>query len=236
VDVLDVRDLHLFYGHVHALKGISLTVQDGETVVLIGANGAGKSTTLRAISALLPIQQGEVRIGGETTAGWAPHHFVQRGVIHVPEGRQIFPQMSVYENLILGAYFCKDSGEVRRRWEHVFQLFPILAQRQRQFAGTLSGGEQQMLAIGRGLMAEPKLLMLDEPSLGLAPTIVDLIFEVLVKLNREGMTLLLVEQNATLALSIADRGYVLETGQIVGQGTANALLEDEGVQRAYLGY
>jgi branched-chain amino acid transport system ATP-binding protein len=234
--VLEVKDLHLYYGHVHALKGINLSVQAGETVVLIGANGAGKSTTLRAISGLLAPRRGEILLGGERIDGWAPHRLVRRGIIHVPEGRQVFPQMSVHENLLLGAYFCREASELRRRRERVLELFPILASREAQLAGTLSGGEQQMLAIGRGLMAAPELLMLDEPSLGLAPTIVDQIFDVLVALNQQGTTLLLVEQNASLALSIAHRGYVLETGQIVGQGAARTLLEDEGVQRAYLGY
>jgi branched-chain amino acid transport system ATP-binding protein len=234
--VLELKDLHVHYGHVHAIKGISLSVEAGEAVVLIGANGAGKSTTLRAISGLLASSQGEILVEGRRTNGWPPHRLVQLGMIHVPEGRQVFAQMSVGENLKLGGYFCRDSSELRRRMDRVLQLFPILAKRRSQVAGTLSGGEQQMLAIGRGLMAAPRLLMLDEPSLGLAPTIVEQIFDVLAELNRGGTTLLLVEQNASIALSIAHRGYVLETGQIVGHGLASGLLADEKVQRAYLGY
>jgi branched-chain amino acid transport system ATP-binding protein len=221
---------------VRALEGVSITVLAGETVVLVGANGAGKSTTLRSISSLTPCTRGEILVEGQRSDGWPAHRLVQRGIIHVPEGRQVFPRMSVSENLDLGAYFCHDAHELRRRLDRVLQLFPVLGQRRNQPAGTLSGGEQQMLAIGRGLMAEPRLLMLDEPSLGLAPALVDSIFDVLVELNRQGTTLLLVEQNANVALSIADRGYVLETGRIVQEGAAADLLDDEDVQRAYLGY
>jgi branched-chain amino acid transport system ATP-binding protein len=234
--VLELRDVHVQYGQVRALEGITITVAAGETVVLVGANGAGKSTTLRTISALVPFTQGEILVEGERIDRWPAHRLVQRGIIHVPEGRQVFPGMSVSENLDLGAYFCHDSQELRRRLDRVLQLFPVLGQRRNQPAGTLSGGEQQMLAIGRGLMAEPRLLMLDEPSLGLAPALVDGIFDVLVELNRQGTTLLLVEQNANVALSIADRGYVLETGRIVQHGAAEELLDDENVRRAYLGY
>jgi branched-chain amino acid transport system ATP-binding protein len=221
---------------VRALEGVSITVLAGETVVLVGANGAGKSTTLRSISSLTPCTKGEILVEGQRSDGWPAHRLVQRGIIHVPEGRQVFPRMSVSENLDLGAYFCHDAHELRRRLDRVLQLFPVLDQRRNQPAGTLSGGEQQMLAIGRGLMAEPRLLMLDEPSLGLAPALVDSIIDVLVELNRQGTTLLLVEQNANVALSIADRGYVLETGRIVQEGAAADLLDDEDVQRAYLGY
>jgi branched-chain amino acid transport system ATP-binding protein len=234
--VLELRDVHVRYGQVRALEGVSITVAQGEIVVLVGANGAGKSTTLRTISALVPCAQGEILVEGQRVDRWPAHRLVQHGIIHVPEGRQVFPIMSVSENLDLGAFFCRDAGEVRRRLDRVLELFPILAQRRQQPAGTLSGGEQQMLAIGRGLMAEPRLLMLDEPSLGLAPALVDGIFDVLVELNRQGTTLLLVEQNANVALSIADRGYVLETGAIVQHGTASDLLDDENVRRAYLGY
>jgi branched-chain amino acid transport system ATP-binding protein len=234
--VLELRDVHVQYGQVRALEGITISVAAGETVVLVGANGAGKSTTLRTISALVPFTQGEILVEGERIDRWPAHRLVQRGIIHVPEGRQVFPRMSVSENLDLGAYFCHDSQELRRRLDRVLQLFPVLGQRRNQPAGTLSGGEQQMLAIGRGLMAEPRLLMLDEPSLGLAPALVDGIFDVLVELNRQGTTLLLVEQNANIALSIADRGYVLETGRIVHHGAAADLLDDEDVRRAYLGY
>jgi branched-chain amino acid transport system ATP-binding protein len=234
--VLELRDVHVQYGQVRALEGVSITVLAGETVVLVGANGAGKSTTLRSISSLTPCTRGEILVEGQRSDGWPAHRLVQRGIIHVPEGRQVFPRMSVSENLDLGAYFCHDAHELRRRLDRVLQLFPVLGQRRNQPAGTLSGGEQQMLAIGRGLMAEPRLLMLDEPSLGLAPALVDSIFDVLVELNRQGTTLLLVEQNANVALSIADRGYVLETGRIVQEGAAADLLDDEDVQRAYLGY
>jgi branched-chain amino acid transport system ATP-binding protein len=228
--------VHVHYGQVRALEGVTITVEAGETVVLVGANGAGKSTTLRTISSLVPCARGEILLENQRVDGWGAHRLVQLGIIHVPEGRQVFPRMSVSENLDLGAYFCNDSQELRRRLDRVLQLFPILGQRRNQPAGTLSGGEQQMLAIGRGLMAEPRLLMLDEPSLGLAPALVDGIFDVLVELNRQGTTLLLVEQNANAALSIADRGYVLETGRIVQQGSASDLLDDEQVRRAYLGY
>lgn len=234
--MLELRDVGVRYGQVLALDGISISVQSGETVVLVGANGAGKSTTLRAISSLVPCAKGEILVEGQRVDGWPAHRLVQLGIIHVPEGRQVFPRMTVSENLDLGAYFCRDSKELRLRLERVWQLFPVLARRRNQAAGTLSGGEQQMLAIGRGLMAGPRLLMLDEPSLGLAPALVDGIFDVLLELNRQGTTLLLVEQNANVALSIANRGYVLETGRIVQQGSADELLDDEEIQRAYLGY
>ncbi len=234
--MLELKGVEVHYGEVHALHGVSIRVDAGETVVLVGANGAGKSTTLRAISSLVPCSKGEIIFDGQRIDKLAAHRLVQLGVIHVPEGRQVFPQMSVGENLYLGAYFCHDSQERNRRLDRVLRLFPILSTRRHQMAGTLSGGEQQMLAIGRGLMANPRLLMLDEPSLGLAPALVDGIFDVLIELNREGTTLMLVEQNANVALSIADRGYVLETGTIVKQGMAADLLDDEEVRQAYLGY
>jgi branched-chain amino acid transport system ATP-binding protein len=234
--VLELKGVEVRYGEVQALHGVSIRVDAGETVVLVGANGAGKSTTLRAISSLVPCTKGEIIFDGQRIDKLAAHRLVQLGVIHVPEGRQVFPQMTVSENLYLGAYFCHDSQERNRRLDRVLRLFPILSTRRHQSAGTLSGGEQQMLAIGRGLMANPRLLMLDEPSLGLAPALVDGIFDVLIELNREGTTLLLVEQNANVALSIADRGYVLETGTIVKQGMAGDLLDDEEVRQAYLGY
>ncbi len=234
--MLELKDVHVQYGQVRALEGVTISVQAGEIVVLVGANGAGKSTTLRAISGLVPCRSGEMLLEGKRIDGWSAHRLVQLGLIHVPEGRQVFPRMTVGENLDLGAFFCRDGHEVQRRLEWVLEVFPVLAQRRNQPAGTLSGGEQQMLAIGRGLMAEPRLLMLDEPSLGLAPAIVDGIFDVLVELNRQGTTLLLVEQNANVALSIADRGYVLETGTVVQHGRALELLDDEEVRRAYLGY
>ena len=234
--MLELKGVEVRYGEVQALHGVSIRVDAGETVVLVGANGAGKSTTLRAISSLVPCTKGEIIFDGQRIDKLAAHRLVQLGVIHVPEGRQVFPQMTVSENLYLGAYFCHDSKERNRRLDRVLRLFPILSTRRHQSAGTLSGGEQQMLAIGRGLMANPRLLMLDEPSLGLAPALVDGIFDVLIELNREGTTLLLVEQNANVALSIADRGYVLETGTIVKQGMAGDLLDDEEVRQAYLGY
>ncbi len=234
--MLEVRDLDVAYGEIHALRGVDMRVEAGEVIVLIGANGAGKTTTLKAISGLVPVRGGEILWNGVPTGSWPPHRRVREGMIHVPEGRQVFPRMSVSENLRLGGYACGDTAEFRRRLDRVFNLFPVLADRRGQAAGTLSGGEQQMLAIGRGLTAAPRLLMLDEPSLGLAPTLVDGIFEVLVDLNRDGTTLLLVEQNANLALSIADRGYVLETGRIVTEGRASALQENESLQRAYLGF
>ncbi len=234
--MLELKGVEVRYGEVQALHGVSIRVDAGETVVLVGANGAGKSTTLRAISSLVPCTKGEIIFDGQRIDKLAAHRLVQLGVIHVPEGRQVFPQMTVSENLYLGAYFCHDSQERNRRLDRVLRLFPILSTRRHQSAGTLSGGEQQMLAIGRGLMANPRLLMLDEPSLGLAPALVDGIFDVLIELNREGTTLLLVEQNANVALSIADRGYVLETGTIVKQGMAGDLLDDEEVRQAYLGY
>jgi branched-chain amino acid transport system ATP-binding protein len=234
--VLELRDVRVQYGEVQALHGINIRVDAGETVVLVGANGAGKSTTLRAISSLVPCAEGEIVLDGQRIDKLPAHRLVQLGVIHVPEGRQVFPQMTVIENLDLGGYFCRDSHERGRRLDQVWQLFPILSKRRQQSAGTLSGGEQQMLAIGRGLMANPRLLMLDEPSLGLAPALVDCIFDVLIELNRHGTTLLLVEQNANVALSIAHRGYVLETGAIVKHGMASELLDDEEVRQAYLGY
>jgi branched-chain amino acid transport system ATP-binding protein len=234
--MLSLKNVQVKYGHLLALDEVDIHVDLGETVVLIGANGAGKSTTLRAISSLTPCAKGEILVDGQRVDKLSPHRLVQLGVIHVPEGRQVFPQMTISENLDLGAYFCRDKQELRRRIDRVWQLFPKLFQRRAQGAGTLSGGEQQMLAIGRALMANPRLLMLDEPSLGLAPAIVDGIFDILVELNKQGTTLLLVEQNATVALSIADRGYVLETGRIVKQGLAKDLLHDDEVQQAYLGY
>jgi len=233
--MLELDDVSVRYGEIEALRGVDLRVDLGEIVVLVGANGAGKSTTLRAISGLTPTCAGAIRWRGEAVDAWPAHRRVRGGMVQVPEGRQVFPRMSVMENLRLGGYLCRDGVEAGRRVERVFEVFPVLGERRGQMAGTLSGGEQQMLAIGRGLVAEPRLLMLDEPSLGLAPTLVDEIFEVLVDLNREGTTMLLVEQNANLALSVADRGYVLETGVVVVEDSASALLEDETVRRAYLG-
>ena len=234
--MLEVRDVHAYYGHVHALKGISLSVAAGAFVALIGANGAGKSTTLRAVSGLLKLRQGEIIIAGRNLAGMAAHEVVYLGVSHAPEGRKIFSTLSVNENLSMGAYAlgsAKDRIETNR--EKVYALFPRLKERRNQLAGTLSGGEQQMLAIGRALMSDPKLLLLDEPSLGLAPLLVRTIFETVREINHSGVTILLVEQNARAALRLAHKGYVLETGSIVLSGPASELLADERVRKAYLG-
>ncbi len=234
--ILEVRDVHTYYGHVHALKGISLSVAPGEMVALIGANGAGKSTALRTISGLIKPKQGEISIMGKPVAGLSAHQIVYLGVSHAPEGRKIFSTLSVNENLNMGAYSlggAKDRIEEHR--ERVFTLFPRLKERRGQLAGTLSGGEQQMLAIGRALMCDPKLLLLDEPSLGLAPLLVKTIFDTVREINRSGVTVLLVEQNARAALKLATSGYVLETGTIVLSGPAQQLLADERVRKAYLG-
>jgi branched-chain amino acid transport system ATP-binding protein len=234
--VLEVRDVHTYYGHVHALKGISLSVAPGEIVALIGANGAGKSTTLRTISGLLRPKQGEISIGGKMVAGLPAHQIVFLGVSHAPEGRKIFSTLSVNENLNMGAYALGGAkARIEEHREKVFTLFPRLKERRSQLAGTLSGGEQQMLAIGRALMSDPKLLLLDEPSLGLAPLLVKTIFDTVREINRSGVTILLVEQNARAALKLATTGYVLETGNIVLSGPAQQLLADERVRKAYLG-
>jgi branched-chain amino acid transport system ATP-binding protein len=234
--MLEIRDVHTYYGHVHALKGISLSVAPGEIVALIGANGAGKSTTLRAVSGLLRLRQGEIVINGRSIAGMPAHEVVYLGVSHAPEGRKIFSTLTVTENLSMGAYSL--GGAKTRIEDHrdkVFTLFPRLKERRSQLAGTLSGGEQQMLAIGRALMSDPRLLLLDEPSLGLAPLLVKTIFETVREINRSGVTILLVEQNARAALRLAHKGYVLETGNIVLAGPARELLADERVRKAYLG-
>lgn len=232
--LLDVNDLHVYYGHIHALKGVALRVDHGEIVTLIGANGAGKSTTLKAISGLLRPRQGHVVLTGEDLGFLEPHEIVARGIVQVPEGRRVFNRLTVRENLNMGAY-ARSGGGISRDLERVFALFPRLKERQHQVAGTLSGGEQQMLAIGRALMAAPRLLLLDEPSMGLAPVLVEQIFETILNINRQGTTILLVEQNAAMALSIAHRGYVLETGAIVLSGSAAELQENPEVRRAYLG-
>ncbi|RKN42516.1 ABC transporter ATP-binding protein [Streptomyces hoynatensis] len=231
--LLELRDLHVFYGAIEALKGVSLTVGEGEVVALLGANGAGKSTTLKTASGMLAPRAGEVLLHGERVDGITSHELVQLGIGHVPEGRRVFPRMTVLENLRMGAYRLRrpDPADLDR----VFTLFPVLAERRKQIGGTLSGGEQQMLAIGRALMGKPELLLLDEPSMGLAPLIVQQIFEILKEINAQGTTLLLVEQNASRALALADRGYVLETGSVVMSDDADALLADPRIRAAYLG-
>jgi branched-chain amino acid transport system ATP-binding protein len=232
--VLEVRDLHVYYGEIHALKGASLSIERGEIVALLGPNGAGKTTTLRTISGLLAPRTGSVALEGRGLIGVLPHDIVRLGVAHVPEGRRIFNRLSVLENLEMGAYIRSD-GAIREDMERVFTLFPRLRERRTQVAGTLSGGEQQMLAIGRALMARPRLLLLDEPSMGLAPVLVEQIFETIQDINRQGTPILLVEQNAAMALTIAQRGYVLETGAIVLQGSARELGDNADIRRAYLG-
>jgi branched-chain amino acid transport system ATP-binding protein len=232
--MLEVRDLHVYYGKIHALKGISLQVAQGEIVALLGNNGAGKTTTLKTISGLLRPRGGEVRLEDRVIHGLPPHAIVARGVAHSPEGRKVFNRLTVTENLEMGAYLREGAG-VREDMERVFALFSRLKERRLQVAGTLSGGEQQMLAIGRALMARPRILLLDEPSMGLAPILVEQIFETVVDINRQGTTILLVEQNAAIALSVAHRAYVLETGSIVLEGGAAELSEHPEVQRAYLG-
>ncbi|MDR7568480.1 MAG: ABC transporter ATP-binding protein [Armatimonadota bacterium] len=233
--LLEVRDLHVYYGQIHALKGISFHVETGEIVTLIGANGAGKTTTLCTISGLLRPRSGSVWFEGDELSRLPPHEIVRKGVVQVPGGRRIFGQLSVLENLELGAFTRTDPRGIREDLEWVFTLFPRLQERIHQVAGTLSGGEQQMLAIARGLMARPRLLLMDEPSMGLAPMLVEQIFEAIREINRQGTTILLVEQNAFMALEIAHRGYVLETGTMVLEGRAEDLRENPEVKRAYLG-
>lgn len=233
--MLEVRQAHVAYGAVQALKGISLKVNEGEIVTLVGSNGAGKSTTLRAISGVQRVRQGEITYCGQRIDGMESHQVTELGVAHVPEGRKIFPRMTVQENLEIGAYTVLDKGLIAQRMEQVYQRFPRLKERREQLGGTLSGGEQQMLAIGRALMMAPRLLMLDEPSMGLAPLVVEQIFETITELNRAGVTILLVEQNARQALQVAHRGYVLQTGEITLEDQAEALLGNPTVQEAYLG-
>jgi branched-chain amino acid transport system ATP-binding protein len=232
--MLEVRDLLVSYGEIRAVKGISLSVAAGEIVALLGGNGAGKTTTLKTVSGLLAPRSGEILLDGESLRGMPPHLIVRKGIAHVPEGRHVFNRLTVYENLEMGAYARSDAGVAADR-DRVFALFPRLWERRRQRAGTLSGGEQQMLAIGRALMANPRLLLLDEPSMGLAPVLVEQIFETVQSINRQGTTVLLVEQNAALALEVATRAYVLETGTIVLSGAAADLVRHEDVRRAYLG-
>lgn len=233
--MLKVENLHTHYGQIEALKGISLEVNEGEIVTLIGANGAGKSTTLKTISGQLAPTTGSVTLNGEVVSGLAAHKVTAKGIIQVPEGRRIFPRMTVAENLEMGAFLRKDPEGVKEDTEQVFSLFPRLKERIGQKGGTLSGGEQQMLAMGRAIMARPKILMLDEPSMGLAPVVVETIFSIIEKLNKEGITILLVEQNAAMALQVADRGYVLEVGSIALEGAGKDLLHNEQVRKTYLG-
>jgi branched-chain amino acid transport system ATP-binding protein len=234
-NLLSLADLHVFYGAVHALKGITVNVESGKIVTLIGANGAGKSTILKTISGLIRPTKGNLVFMGKDISAIQPHNIVKLGISHVPEGRIIFANLTVMDNLELGAYVRRDTVEIGRDLEKVFKLFPRLKDRMKQNAGTLSGGEQQMLAMGRGLMSHPKLLLLDEPSLGLAPLLVKDIFKTICEIRERGTTILLVEQNARMALSVADEGYVLETGRIALQDSAKSLLHNEQVQKAYLG-
>jgi branched-chain amino acid transport system ATP-binding protein len=233
--MLSIKDLHVYYGGIHALKGVSLEVPDGQIVTLIGANGAGKSTLLRTICHLVPAKSGEIRFADHSLAQIPTHEIIKKGIAMIPEGRRIFPNLSVYENLRLGAYARTDEAEIQRDLNWVHDLFPRLLERKNQRAGTLSGGEQQMLAVGRGLMTRPSLLMLDEPSLGLAPILVEEIFKIIREIHRQGLTILLIEQNALAALKIADYGYVLETGRVVLSDTGENLLHNEDVRKAYLG-
>ncbi len=232
----EIRDLHVYYGAIHALKGISMDVNEGEIVTLIGANGAGKTTTLRTISGLVRPRDGEIMFDGESLLKYRPHQIVAKGIIHVPEGRRVFARMSVEENLEMGAYIRTDKDVIAQDLERVYELFPRLKERRSQLAGTLSGGEQQMLAIGRALMSRPRVLLMDEPSMGLAPVLVEEIFDTIKELNEtQNLTILLVEQNAHMALQIAHRGYVIETGVISLTGSAKELAENPDVQKAYLG-
>jgi len=234
--MLDVKNLDVYYGDAQALWDVSFSVKQGEIVTLVGSNGAGKSTTLKAISGLVPPSSGEIRLEGNRIDRAPAHSIVEMGIAQIPEGRRLWPGLSVQENLELGAYIPAARAVRGETMEWVFQLFPLLRKRRSQIAGTLSGGEQQMLAIGRGLLSRPKLLILDEPSLGLAPLLVDEVFETIQKINSEGMTILLVEQNVNVALAISNRGYVLETGRIVISGSGKELLADDHVKTAYLGF
>jgi branched-chain amino acid transport system ATP-binding protein len=233
--MLKVENINVFYGNIQALKGVSLEVKEGEIVTLIGANGAGKSTLLKTISGLLKPKQGDIFYEGQSIAGKAAQTIVKRGISHVPEGRRVFANMTVEENLELGAFLRKDKHEIQKDFEKVYHLFPRLYERRKQLAGTLSGGEQQMLAMGRALMARPRLLLLDEPSMGLAPLLVKTIFRIIEEINSFGTTILLVEQNANMALSVADRAYVIESGRVVLSGLAEELNASEQVKKAYLG-
>jgi branched-chain amino acid transport system ATP-binding protein len=235
VPLLELDDVHSYYGHIQALRGISLSVEEGEVVTLIGSNGAGKTTTLRSINGILPPREGKILFAGEEIQGLPAHDMISRGIAQSPEGRKIFHRMTVSENLEMGAYHRHDRQGIRDDMDRVFELFPRLEERIKQESGTMSGGEQQMLAIGRALMSRPKLLLLDEPSMGLAPVLVERIFQTIQEINQQGTTILLVEQNANVALEIASRGYVLETGNIVNSAPAEKLREDPKVREAYLG-
>jgi len=233
--LLEVENVHTYYGNIHALKGVSLTVDEGEIVTLIGANGAGKSTMLKTISGLLRPREGVIRLAGEDLSAYRAHEVVGKGVVQVPEGRRVFGRLTVTENLEMGAYSRASRQEIADSMERVFNLFPRLKERRSQLAGTLSGGEQQMLATGRALMARPRVLLMDEPSMGLAPLLVQSIFDTIRKLHAEGTTILVVEQNARMALQVADRGYVIQTGLVILSDTAKNLRQNEMVQKAYLG-
>jgi branched-chain amino acid transport system ATP-binding protein len=233
--MLKIEDINVYYGNIHALKGVSLAINEGEIVTLIGANGAGKSTLLKTISGLLKPKNGSILFEGQSISGKVAQAIVKQGLSHVPEGRRVFANMSVEENLELGAYLRKDKQGIKEDFEKVYNLFPRLLERRKQLSGTLSGGEQQMLAMGRALMARPKLLLLDEPSMGLAPLLVKTIFRIIEEINKSGTTILLVEQNANMALSIADRAYVIETGKIVLSGSSDELNQSDQIRMAYLG-
>jgi branched-chain amino acid transport system ATP-binding protein len=233
--MLKIEDINVYYGNIHALKGVSLDINEGEIVTLIGANGAGKSTLLKTISGLLKPKTGNILFEGQSISGKVAQSIVKQGLSHVPEGRRVFANMSVEENLELGAYLRKDKQGIKEDFEKVYTLFPRLLERRKQLSGTLSGGEQQMLAMGRALMARPKLLLLDEPSMGLAPLLVKTIFQIIEEINKSGTTILLVEQNANMALSIADRAYVIETGKIVISGSSEELNQSDQIRMAYLG-
>jgi branched-chain amino acid transport system ATP-binding protein len=233
--MLEVNNIHTYYGNIHALKGVSITVEEKEIVTLIGGNGAGKTSTLRTISGLLKPRLGDIYFEGEKISDTPAHELVYKGITMVPEGRGIFARLTVFENLDMGAYSQPDRSTFDDDLDRVYQLFPRLKEREKQVSGTLSGGEQQMLATARALMANPRLLLMDEPSMGLAPILVESVFETIVEINKTGTTILLVEQNATVALAVADRGYVLQTGEIVLKDTAENLRKDEMVQKAYLG-
>lgn len=233
--LLELENLHTYYGNIHALKGLNLTVNQGEVVTLVGANGAGKSTTLRTISGIIRAKRGSVRLKGRDITALKSHEVSARGVGHVPEGRRIFPLLTVYENLIMGAWNVNSKSAIQAGIEQAFELFPRLRERTTQKGGTLSGGEQQMLAIARALMSDPDVLLLDEPSMGLAPVLVEAIFEIIVRINAQGKTVLLVEQNALMALEVAHRGYVIQTGEVVLQDDAKMLMKNDMVRKVYLG-